>query len=416
MAHGDAVVAVGGHGRTASHRTTEDGEAFRLFLDPDAAGGQAGRHQGDAVAFLDPHLTDTAHHRRPLDEGGRGGQHRIFVDHRGRPLRRYDHAPELRMPGGDVADLLAPGHAAVRDGQVRAHLAPGLEQAGAQRVEHDALDRDLRPGDDQPRRQREGGRRRVAGHGDGGSRQWLAATQAHTPALAGRRDSDLDAEGSQHPLGMIPARLRLRHRGDTGGVEPGQQDSRLDLGGGDGLDMVDRRQTPAADRDRQAVPGVLPVEPRAHVGQGPGHPLHRTFSQAGVAVEGHGDGIARRRPHQQANPRPGVAAVDDARRLCEPALPRHPPAALAQPFDRRAKSLDRAGRGQDVVAFQQAFDPGHARRHGPEDQGAMGDGLVTRCPHPAGQRGAAAGGQMDGNRHPAVSEQVNRARGRRDGF
>ena len=46
-----------------------------------------------------------------------------------------------------------------------------------------------------------------------------------------------------------------------------------------------------------------------------------------------GEGIARRRAHQQPNPGTCIAAVDDAGRLFEPALPRDPPAALAEPLD-----------------------------------------------------------------------------------
>ena len=74
-------------------RRADDGQALGLLLDADAAGGQAGGHQGDAVALLDPQLADAAHDGRALGEGGGDGQDRIFVDHRGRALRRAPRRP-----------------------------------------------------------------------------------------------------------------------------------------------------------------------------------------------------------------------------------------------------------------------------------------------------------------------------------
>ena len=66
----------------------------------------------------------------------------------------------------EFADRLATRVAPVGDRQVRAHRDPGVEQAGPQGVQHDALDRHFRTGDDQAGGQRKGGRRRVARHGD----------------------------------------------------------------------------------------------------------------------------------------------------------------------------------------------------------------------------------------------------------
>ena len=318
------------------------------------------------------------------------------------------------MPGGDVADRFPAGLAPVRYRQVGAHVAPGSEQAGAKRVQHDPLDRHRRTRNDQAGGQGEGGGRRIARHGDEGSGQGLSPLQRDDPALAHLFDTYLGAEGAQHPLGVVAALFRLGHRGDALGVQSGQQYGRLDLGRGHGLHIVDRRQRPAGQGDRQPILGGPPVEPGAHVGQRAGDALHRPPSQGGVAVEGRRQRIARRRPHQQANTGAGVAAVDHRGGRLEAPRPFDPPAPLADPFDLGAEGLDRPGGGQDVVALQKALDLGHARGHAAQDHRTVGHGLVARRPHRSGEGVRTAGGQLGRHFHPLQAGLSKGPRGRRE--
>ncbi|MNR20217.1 hypothetical protein D3C85_1370470 [compost metagenome] len=177
---------------------------------------------------------------------------------------------------------------------------------------------------------------------------------------------------------MVAALFRLDHDGLARSVQPGQQDGRLDLGRGHGLHILDTLQTAAVQGQGHTILGAVPVEARAHVGQGPGDALHRPLSQRGVAVEGRAQIIAGGGPHQQTHAGPRVAAVDHDAGAAKAAFARDPPAALAQLFDGRAKGLDGAGGGQDVVAFQQALDLGHAFGHAAEDERAVRHGFVAR--------------------------------------
>ena len=372
MAHGDAVIVGGVDGPAARHRGgARDDEALGLLLDLDAAGAQALDHQRDPVAFLDPHFAHAAHDGDAVGEGSCRGQDRIFVDHRGGAGFRHDHALQGRMAGGDVADVLAAGLTPVRYGQVGAHLDPGVEQASAQGVQHHPLDRHHRARHDQTRRQGEGGRGRIARHGDEGSGQRLTTLQRDRPALAHFFHADLGAEGAQHPFGVIATLLRLRHRGDALGVQASQKYGRLHLGRGHRLHIVDRRQRPAGQGDREPVLGRLPVEPGAHVGQRAGDALHRPLPQRGVAVEGGRQRIAGGRPHQQPHAGAGVAAIDHRQRRSEAARPLDPPFAVAGPLDLGAEGFDRAGGGQDVVAFQQTLDLGDAGGHAAQNHRAV---------------------------------------------
>ncbi len=98
----------------------------------------------------------------PLGEGRDDRQDRVFVDHRGRALRRHlDPRHVGREPRAQVGHRLAPLLAQVLVGQVRAHLAQRREQPGAGRVQADVR----APARPSPRRsaRRRPGRRREDG-------------------------------------------------------------------------------------------------------------------------------------------------------------------------------------------------------------------------------------------------------------
>jgi hypothetical protein len=53
------------------------------------------------------------HHRLALGEGGGDGEHRIFVDHRRRAIRRHGDALQLRTAHAQIGDILAAGIARI---------------------------------------------------------------------------------------------------------------------------------------------------------------------------------------------------------------------------------------------------------------------------------------------------------------
>ena len=99
-----------------------------------------------------------------------------------------------------------------------------------------------------------------------GSLQRLTALQGDRPAVALILDQNFGAEGPQHPLGVVAALFRLGHGRHALGVQPRQQDGRLDLGRGHRLHIIDARQRAPGQGHRHPVLGRQPAEPRAHVG------------------------------------------------------------------------------------------------------------------------------------------------------
>jgi len=112
----------------------DDDQALGFFLDAKAAGGQARRHQGDAVAFLDPHFANAGHAGDAGGEGRRHGQDRNTRRSWRAPARRHIHAGQGRIPSRNVAHRLAALVADVFDGQVGDHFLQGREEAGAQGI------------------------------------------------------------------------------------------------------------------------------------------------------------------------------------------------------------------------------------------------------------------------------------------
>ena len=64
-------------------------EIVAFDIDRDAIGAQQRRRGGKAIRLLDPQLLEPAHHRGAFGESGGNGEHRIFIDHGRRALRRH---------------------------------------------------------------------------------------------------------------------------------------------------------------------------------------------------------------------------------------------------------------------------------------------------------------------------------------
>ena len=297
------------------------------------------------------------------------------------------------MAGGDVADQLAALLADIGHRQVGPHVAQGVEQADAQRVEQHPLDRDLRARGDQGGDQREGRGRRVARDADPRPGQPLARRQHDAPLRAGLGHQDLGAEAAQHALGVVAGRLGLDHLDAALGAQPGQQHSRLHLGRRLRQAIGDAGQSAALQGQRQ--PTARAAGPgRAHFAERLQHPVHRPPAQGGVAREGGGHLETGGRAHDQANPGARVAAVDDVRRLRETAPALYVPVAVAQPLDLRPEGAHGRGAAAHVLAFEQALDLGFALRERPQDEGAVRYGFVPwRADGPL-QRTGARGGHL----------------------
>ena len=114
-------------------------------------------------------------------------------------LQRISEVAEEPVP--EEFDELA---TRVLDDEVRTHFEQGVEKAGAQGVEQDALDLHLRARDDQAGDDREGGRGRIARHRHVDALQGLSGGQADDArAAAVVADLQLGAEPGEHQLGMV---------------------------------------------------------------------------------------------------------------------------------------------------------------------------------------------------------------------
>ncbi len=170
---------------------------------------------GEAVAFLDAQLGEPAHHRAALRRRRRrprGSDIRRSCSARARPARRR---PSARRRGH--ADR-RPARRPRSRSFAKAISAPiscrRLEQPGAQRVEPDVLDRDLRARHEQRRDQREGGRGGIARHDEIGAASARAgpSTVMRLPPPSCGSTAHLGAEMAQHALGVVARRPPARSR------------------------------------------------------------------------------------------------------------------------------------------------------------------------------------------------------------
>src|SRR5262249_23667752 len=103
------------------------------------------------------------------------------------------------------------------------------------------------------------------------------------------------------------------------------------------------------------------------------NPSHRPLAQAGVAVEGRGDGTARDRSHDQAATGAGIAEVEHAVGLAEAADADavNPPRAFAGALDASAQRPHNLGGIDYVLALEQPRNARLTDRERADDQGAV---------------------------------------------
>ena len=329
-----------------------------------AATARTGISSSDGIS-LRPHLGGAQRARHGPDGGGAGLA--------GEERDRCAHPLEDR-------DVPQPGRAAVDPRHL--HRAPG----------HDA-----------PGHHEEGRCRGVAGHGALHGRRDDART-AHDPTLAPRLDRDVGSRLGQHLLGVRAGGHGLAHDGRAAGRQSRQEDGRLDLGAGHLGRPVDAMQRAALHTQRRLAAWPLTRDRGAHEVEGLGHPVHGpgrerlVADQLGLPVEpGH-------QARQQAHGRSRIAAVEWRGGLVQSS-----PAAMDD--DRPVVVTLHAGphrlhRGQgggDVGAVGEPVDDRRALGQGAEQDGAVRDRLLTRCPHRSAARNAAVDDERARRRHERCS-------------
>ena len=402
------MVQLGRHRRPALRNAgalpgTLNRKAVAIGVDRDAAGIKPRRCHGETVALLHPQLADPQHPGGALGAGGRHGEHRVFIDHAGRACGRHVDAAQLAAPDAEIGDRLAALFTAVQQIDAAAHLDQRIQQPGAPRVDPDSGQGDVGLRSNQRRHDREGGRADIARHDD------LPAQQL---GLAGDRDrlsaalcvvhGDRNPEMPQHVFGMVAGRMRLDHGGDPGRIQPGQQDRRLHLRGGDRQSVGDRNRRPCTDHGHRQPCSVPGHELRAHPDQRHGHPRHRSFHQRGVA--GHEGSQAMGGQHARQQPRGGaaVAHVQDFRRLGQAADPdaMDQPRAVLAPSGLGPEGAHCRHRPQHVLALQQSFDLSRSDRLRTQHQRTVRNRLIARHADRARQ---FAGGVRRQGLHRSIS-------------
>ncbi len=211
------------------------------------------------------------------------------------------------------------------------------------------------------------------------------------PAVGFVRDVHDGAETAQHALGMIAGGLGLDDLGDAVDAQARQQHGRLDLGRGHGQAIGDGLEIAAPEG--QGKPALVATHiGDAHLRERIEHPAHRPLDQRMVAREGGRQRKGGRRAHDQTDAGAGIAAVDDRIRLGQAAPAVDDPGAVLL-ADIGAEGDHGIPGGQDVVAFEQAFDARFAFGQGAENHRAVRDGLVAGRADGAFQRAGRPGGQ-----------------------
>ena len=305
-----------------------------------------------------------------------------------RRLERGSRAPRDRRPAR------RPRRARFAIGDVGAHLAQRVEEAGAQRVDADALDRDLRARHDQRRHQREGGRGRIARHDEIGGRRARARPRG---GCAGRR------RRSARPRTVAPKWRSMRSvwsrvgsgsidRGLAGRVQPGQQHRRLHLRRRHRQRVGDRHRrrradhAPAAAARRRARRSARPSR-----ASGSATRAHRPAAQRGVAGEERGEADASRRaPISSRAPVPELPRSSTSSGSAKPPTPTpstrqtpSSPRSTPAPSARIAAAVRSTSSPSSRPAIARAAD-----RQRAQDQRAVRDRLVAR--HAAACRRAGA--------------------------
>ena len=270
-----------------------------------------------------------------------------------------------------------------------AHFAQGREKAGAQGVHHHSLDDDVGTRHDRRGDKRKSGGGRIGGHDHPRRAQVRAALERYFLAVFPERFGlDGGAKILQHFFGVVAGGLGLDDGRAAGRIETGKEHRRFDLRRGDRRRKLDRKRfARALEQDRAAPPRRLRQDLGSHRAKRIENPLHRAFSQRGIAVVSGGYRVAAGDAHHQTHPGSRIAEIEGCARCEERADPAAPdaPAAFAAPVHLCAERGAGGGGVENVAAFEKTLDFGFAGAEETENQGAVRNRLVARGLHPAAQ-------------------------------
>jgi hypothetical protein len=160
--------------------------------------------------------------------------------------------------------------------------------------------------------------------------------------------------------------------------EGGEEQGRLNLGGGDGELIAAAREGGAADGEGGAVAVVAAVEGGAEGAERGDDTALGAGAERGVAGEDGEAGLAGEEAGEQAQGGAGVAAVEDVCGLLEAAEADAGDGDVgALLLDLDAEGADAGDGGEAVGAREEVGDAGVALGDGVKDDGAVGDRLIA---------------------------------------
>jgi hypothetical protein len=186
-----------------------DADPVRGRLDRAPERGGGGGDGLDPVGLRATQLAGVGDRRRCLGGAGGGRDQGKLVD-RERDLGALDpRRPQVGGAGADRAGGLPAPLTLLDDLDLGAHPLEDPEQAGAGRVEADALDDDVAPRDEQGADDEEGGRGKVRGDRDPARIEAVGPPHRHRPVLA----PHVRARRREHALGVVAAGAGLEDAG-----------------------------------------------------------------------------------------------------------------------------------------------------------------------------------------------------------
>src|SRR5881396_2045812 len=269
------ALADGSFQGTAAH----DAQAVRPFLDRGAQATQLGRHGGNSVTLLHAQFFCAADDGLTLGASRRHAEDWKLVDRPGNARGPDRHPTQVRRADTQVRDRLPGLHAGIQKLDAHAHLLQDFEDACPCGIDAHSRDRHVRLGNQRGGHQKEGGRRKIARHGDVFGCERTLTGEAHCEAVPRHRDTEV----VEQALRVVARQRRFGHARGPLGKEAGQQDGRLHLRASDRGAVGDAQQARAGDGERREFPAAAAGDHRAHLAERPDDAAHGPPPDRGVA-------------------------------------------------------------------------------------------------------------------------------------
>ena len=279
----------------------------------------------------------------------------------------------------DGADELAVALFDGEDLDAAAERGDDVEQGGAGGVHAERVEDEVGVGEEEGGAEEECGGGDVSGDGGVDGVEALAAGDGEAGGLVeavGERAGEGCAEGEQCVLGVVAGEDGFGEAGGAFGLQTGEEDGGLDLGGGDGCGEVDGAERSAVDGDGRV--SIYQIKFRTHLAEGIADAIHRAEGEGGVSDEGEGVGVGGDEAGQHAHGRAGVAAVEGRGGLTEgPGDAGDLDGVVWVAEDARAERFHAGERGVGVGAGGEVGQARCAFSEAGEHGVAMRDGLVA---------------------------------------